>query len=485
MLDPQPVSKEYANKLSTIPGVCVTDCRSLYDCLHSERTLLSDKRLSLEAAIIRQSLTENMEIHWVSTEQQLADCLTKTLGKKGLAYIQRVLQDNEWMLGPDPRVVIKRERLREEKAGKVSTPEESQAINGKYVKTKSKLSTNTIFVATVASCFTTVEGSADEDHRVFPTSWLMIVAVTAAVLFAGILCSYHLVQRRTLKLITLRVLEKFEQWSLISLATWFCTILAFAVGEFLEGKFSNSWQFAMYIIPTGIGCYYVKNYIDKRFVIMTQALREEHRSILKQVAEELKVQNELIKAESRALHNKLEGCRVYLKDAMDDFQGGMDYATQGIANNQRRLHEEITAAHGRSFRMLDETNSRVYAVQRGVRRLILDADLGTSSMGSDERRSVLRRRDDRRDIPGTPTDSPDVSIFSEDRPHDDHQAELDLLDALRNSNPDWDDEELLHYLTEGRDAAQDEHDLQTVREMQRMINLINFERPATEAEEEQ
>ena len=69
--------------LHTIPGVCVTDCQSLYDCLHSERTLLSDKRLSLEAAIIRQSLIENMEIHWVSTEQQLADCLTRLLERKG------------------------------------------------------------------------------------------------------------------------------------------------------------------------------------------------------------------------------------------------------------------------------------------------------------------------------------------------------------------------------------------------------------------
>jgi hypothetical protein len=118
MLQPQQVPKEYANKLHTIPGVCVTDCRSLYDCLHPERTLLSDKRLSLEAAIIRQSLQENIGIHCVSTERQLADCLTKTLGKKGLGYVQKVLEENAWMLGPDPRVVIKRERLREEPKAK-------------------------------------------------------------------------------------------------------------------------------------------------------------------------------------------------------------------------------------------------------------------------------------------------------------------------------------------------------------------------------
>ena len=98
---------------------------------------------------------------------------------------------------------------------------------------------------------------------------------------------------------------------------------------------------------------------------MTQALREEHRSILKQVAEELKLQENLIKEESRAMQRKLEGCRVYLKDAMDDFQGGVDFALNGVGTNQRRLNEELNATHGRSFRVLDETNSRVYAVQRG------------------------------------------------------------------------------------------------------------------------
>ena len=179
MLQPQAISKEYANKLHTIPGVCVTDCRSLYDCLRSERTLLSDKRLSLEAAIIRQSLSENLGIHWVSAKQQKADCLTKTLGKKGLNYIQQVLADNTCMLGPDPRIVIK--CLREEKAGKIATYAESQAANGDYTKRMSSgAGTTTILVATLASCFTSAEGSVDDEgHHVLPArDWLMIVMVS-------------------------------------------------------------------------------------------------------------------------------------------------------------------------------------------------------------------------------------------------------------------------------------------------------------------
>ena len=52
-----------------------------------------------------------------------------------------------------------------------------------------------------------------------------------------------------------------------------------------------------------------------------------------------------------------------------------------------------------------------------------------------------------------------------------------MLDAIRESNPDMDDEDLVAHLTASIDAATKERDLETVRELQRMINLINFERP--------
>lgn len=101
-----------------------------------------------------------------------------------------------------------------------------------------------------------------------PTGYIMIVAVTAAILFAGILLSYQ-VHKRVLKVVTLRVLEKFEQWCFISFATWFCTILAFACGELFGG--------AMYIIPTCVGCYFMKGCVDQMFLAMMQAFQHEQR----------------------------------------------------------------------------------------------------------------------------------------------------------------------------------------------------------------
>ena len=34
------------------------------------------------------------------------------------------------------------------------------------------MASSTLLVTTIASCFTEVEGSAGEEHRVFPTNWL-------------------------------------------------------------------------------------------------------------------------------------------------------------------------------------------------------------------------------------------------------------------------------------------------------------------------
>ena len=127
--------KQYKEHLHRIPGVTVTDCRPLYDCMKSERVLLSDRRLSLEAAIIRQSLQEGIECKWVPSEQQLADALTKALHRKGLTYLNDVLYSNKWTLGPDPRLPeTSRSRKLESpdekpKPEKVQDHEEATTIN--------------------------------------------------------------------------------------------------------------------------------------------------------------------------------------------------------------------------------------------------------------------------------------------------------------------------------------------------------------------
>eukprot|EP00972_Heterocapsa_arctica_P076256 11250539-Heterocapsa_arctica.AAC.1 len=64
-----------------------------------ERVLLTDKRLSMESAILRQAL-DNVVIKWVKSEQMLSDCLTKVLGGQ---YTRMALESCSWTLGPDSR----------------------------------------------------------------------------------------------------------------------------------------------------------------------------------------------------------------------------------------------------------------------------------------------------------------------------------------------------------------------------------------------
>ena len=52
-----------------------------------------------------------------------------------------------------------------------------------------------------------------------------------------------------------------------------------------------------------------------------------------------------------------------------------------------------------------------------------------------------------------------------------------MLDALRGSNPEMDDDAMLQHLVDGRDVAVAESRDEHARSLQQIINLIRFERP--------
>ncbi len=250
--------KDYNDGMQTLPGVTVTDCKSLYDCIHSERTLLSDKRLSLEAAIIRQSLDENLSIRWVSTEQQLADCLTKTLSKKGLWYVNEVMDSNLWTLGPDTRVKIKRDLVRERNQEKVKDMAESNDLNKKhsgYVKeTKGgTMTAKSVMALTLACEMGEVRGEkmdiALQDVR---SNWVMMVCFTAIILIASLGAWYKFIWKPGLKIIPYRRLMEFEKYAMVAGATWLGTSVCFAVEEtllFSNLQWFHRWHFATTVIP--------------------------------------------------------------------------------------------------------------------------------------------------------------------------------------------------------------------------------------------
>ena len=100
--------RQYEEHMENIPGALVTDAKSLYDVLVAEKTNIHDRRLSLEATLLRETLTRGLVAKWVRSEQMLADVLTKeSVDDK---YLGQVVSTGLWTLGPDDRAPITRSR---------------------------------------------------------------------------------------------------------------------------------------------------------------------------------------------------------------------------------------------------------------------------------------------------------------------------------------------------------------------------------------
>ena len=130
ILDKDFQPKQYAQAAARTPGTVVADCKSLWDTITMERVLLSDKRLSLEPAILRHELQQNIAAKWVKSEQMLADILTKELSGRNASYARKVFESNVWTFGPDARCPSTRGRkLAEPEAGeRVQTQDEADAL---------------------------------------------------------------------------------------------------------------------------------------------------------------------------------------------------------------------------------------------------------------------------------------------------------------------------------------------------------------------
>ena len=71
------VGEIVTGKESMIPIHCMTDNKSLFDASQTTN-LISDKRLQVEIASIRQMIERNeIQIKWITSSEQIADCLTK------------------------------------------------------------------------------------------------------------------------------------------------------------------------------------------------------------------------------------------------------------------------------------------------------------------------------------------------------------------------------------------------------------------------
>ena len=106
--------KNCRQKLCTRRPILVTDCKSLYDHLHSPSspTSIEDRRTSIDVVIIRESCkTMQAFVRWVPTNRMLADAFTKDLGDP-IDLLRSCIKCSEYQISPEETVL---ERQAEEK----------------------------------------------------------------------------------------------------------------------------------------------------------------------------------------------------------------------------------------------------------------------------------------------------------------------------------------------------------------------------------
>ena len=196
---------------------------------------------------------------WVCSEQQLADCLTKQLNGRSLEYIQQVLAENSYTLGPDVRTgKTRREEAKERKEKhKVNDEKEVKEMNKKPVKTSTDANgvCNNMLLTMAASSVTVGQGmrlnveltTEVEFMQVLYSvlDWLYNISchwLTIAILFclvAGIILRQVYQHWEDLS-IELHTLNRVNQWGVVALVTWLISTLIYFG---LLSEFSLNSQF--------------------------------------------------------------------------------------------------------------------------------------------------------------------------------------------------------------------------------------------------
>ena len=436
VLKPTENIREYSMSLSNIPGVVVTDCKSLYDCLHGERTLLSDKRLSLEAAIIRQGLQENVTVKWVCSEQQLADCLTKQLNGRSLEYIQQVMAENSYTLGPDSRTgKTRREEARKRKEmnkemNKVNDEQQAMELNKKPVKRSSSNDglCNNLLLTMIASNISIGQGARlNVDMTIEVEAMQVLYSVldwvynischwfTITILsFLVVSIVLRQVWRHWEDLsIELHTLNRVNQWGVVAVFTWLITtVIQYGMMSEFSPNSKFYWpHFVCQLTLTMTVAWYFKQWFLAKFKFTwknADLKQRQQREMMSSVKGELV--EHLRSMETRMIERQQQEMQLrqdMLLNYIGAFQNTMVFRSTVIS-------QELAAQYATSTRTMRRIEEKVEAVDARI-KLIHDVVLEMLQFPEDETKASLFRQIDERlerrlrriDMVGTPTVSGD------------------------------------------------------------------------------
>ena len=107
--------REATSFLGKVPIIGMTDCKSLYDAVHSPSSpsKVEDKRVAIDLTIVKQSVERTgMSVRWVPTELMLADALTKDQADPA-DLLRAALFQGRYQLSAEASVLARKKQLRE------------------------------------------------------------------------------------------------------------------------------------------------------------------------------------------------------------------------------------------------------------------------------------------------------------------------------------------------------------------------------------
>eukprot|EP00971_Amphidinium_carterae_P194968 3868782-Amphidinium_carterae.1 len=97
-------TSRWQERLQDLPGMMVSDCRSLTDHIKKTSGAVSDRRVALDIQDLRDGIdAKEVVIHWQSTYLMMADGLTKKLVRQ--PALRKAVMGMGWQLGPEDKAV--------------------------------------------------------------------------------------------------------------------------------------------------------------------------------------------------------------------------------------------------------------------------------------------------------------------------------------------------------------------------------------------
>ena len=128
--------RQYDQYLASTPITGITDCKSLYDALHSpgSPSKNDDKRVAIDLAILKQCVARTgLSVRWAPTELMVADALTKDHSDPA-DLMRSILEHGTYQLSKEAVVLLLKKQQRDRRSARRSHLESRITLRPRFAR---------------------------------------------------------------------------------------------------------------------------------------------------------------------------------------------------------------------------------------------------------------------------------------------------------------------------------------------------------------